>query len=371
MLSKMKKYFRQLSRIKIGSSNFRKTRHLIVVFDSDDWGVLRCVSPAQKAKIIQDGYQMDNEAFCSHDCLETEEDITLLAGLLSSFKDHQGNHPIFTLNFSMNNPDYPSIIHSNFTKFYSIPFVNYYGDNKTGIFALFRQFEHSTLEYEFHGAQHIDVPRFLNDGAKSIGFCRIAAGHNLTCIGNSYSDKNHFGYMDELNTGKNEDNERFILENLTEAKNQFEAIFSKKANFLTPSCGVLPKEILRHLSNAGFKYVKISEHFYDVDRAFGCHRKLIIKKKRYGVNFVVRNCDFEPTISSGAYENAVYNIDLCAKLKKPCIICTHRLNYVSSMGKEYRERGLSELKRLLSYIVTKYPDAEFMSTEECVNRYLF
>ena len=49
---------------------------------------------------------------------------------------------------------------------------------------------------------------------------------------------------------------------------------------------------------------------------------------------------------------------------KPAIISTHRLNYVGYINPSNRDKNLKLLDHLLSSILKKWPDVEFMTSVE-------
>jgi len=48
---------------------------------------------------------------------------------------------------------------------------------------------------------------------------------------------------------------------------------------------------------------------------------------------------------------------------KPANISSHRVNFAGHINPENRKEGLAQLKNLLDKIVKKWPDVEFMSSE--------
>ena len=58
------------------------------------------------------------------------------------------------------------------------------------------------------------------------------------------------------------------------------------------------------------------------------------------------------------------DIEIAFRWKKPAVISTHRVNYVGSIDPKNRQKGLGELKRLISLILKKWPDVEFMSSSQ-------
>ena len=49
---------------------------------------------------------------------------------------------------------------------------------------------------------------------------------------------------------------------------------------------------------------------------------------------------------------------------KPVILSTHRLNYIGNLDEKNRTNSLHLLKALLDRITRKYPDIEFMTSDE-------
>ena len=57
-------------------------------------------------------------------------------------------------------------------------------------------------------------------------------------------------------------------------------------------------------------------------------------------------------------------IDSSFSWNKPAIISTHRVSFVGALYPENRDNGLRQLSHLLKEIVKKWPDVEFMTTEQ-------
>ena len=50
--------------------------------------------------------------------------------------------------------------------------------------------------------------------------------------------------------------------------------------------------------------------------------------------------------------------------RKPATISSHRVNYIGFLHSENRERSLKKLEELLSRMLKKWPDIEFMTSSE-------
>ena len=84
--------------------------------------------------------------------------------------------------------------------------------------------------------------------------------------------------------------------------------------------------------------------------------------------YLTRNVNFEPFESQKTFSLAEISKDIEAVFKYniPVIIGSHRANYIGRINTKNRDRNLIYLKQLLDYIVSKYEDVEFMSSDELV-----
>lgn len=82
--------------------------------------------------------------------------------------------------------------------------------------------------------------------------------------------------------------------------------------------------------------------------------------------YLTRNVYFEPTLfnSSDCVASTLRQLDIAFKLRKPAIICSHRINYIGYIDQGNRDRNLILLRRLLRSIMQRWPEVEFMTTVE-------
>ena len=90
------------------------------------------------------------------------------------------------------------------------------------------------------------------------------------------------------------------------------------------------------------------------------------KKLNQGQILQVRNVVFEPTDNPRIdnVQKALNQIEAAFFWNKPAIISTHRVNFCGHIERENRDNGLEQLNFLLKSIVRKWPDVEFMDTDE-------
>lgn len=88
------------------------------------------------------------------------------------------------------------------------------------------------------------------------------------------------------------------------------------------------------------------------------------KKSPYGLIYLMRNCFFEPSQNSGNAAECLNRIKIAFRWHKPATISMHRLNVIGSIDESNRTRNLADLKWLLKEIIRRYPDVEFMTSDE-------
>jgi hypothetical protein len=49
---------------------------------------------------------------------------------------------------------------------------------------------------------------------------------------------------------------------------------------------------------------------------------------------------------------------------KPCVISSHRVNYIGCIDEKNADEGLRKLDELLKEIIKRWPDVEFMTSTE-------
>jgi hypothetical protein len=365
-----KKIYHRFLRQKINAGSFSVKGH-IVVFESDDWGCQRIHS--KKEKDYLDSYPgfKPHDSFEDGDCLETRDDFDALAKVLKSFSDRQGRHPVFTLNYVLNNLVFAPLDVSTKEQFTYEPLEQTYLRAHVPFVWNDQAYRapDSVFAFSLHAFAHLNEARFLEDiGANKNGAKNFYV-HGAVATTDPY---NFFCYMDEMGGGKA--NVASSLLRLQKAYEQFESVFHKKSLCFTPSCGVLDPSSLSSLAAMGFSAVKITDSFYRSFDGTTFHKHPIKSRQKLVVSsssrFLVRNCNFEPVFfDEKALDQCLQDIAFAFKCRKPAIISTHRMNYVSGFDPEAYQRRLALLSELLSQIMARYPDIQFMSTDDLVLRY--
>ena len=97
------------------------------------------------------------------------------------------------------------------------------------------------------------------------------------------------------------------------------------------------------------------------------------QSNKYGQRFLVRNAFFEPTHFNGMNHitDLLNRMDIAFFWNKPAIIDTHRLNYVGTYDLNNKVNNICNLESLLKEIIRKWPEVEFLSSNELTNEIKF
>ena len=93
------------------------------------------------------------------------------------------------------------------------------------------------------------------------------------------------------------------------------------------------------------------------------------EKNRWGQRYNVRNCFFEPTSNPNQdwINSCLCQIQTAFRWKKPAIIGSHRVNYIGNIDVSNRDVNILQLKELLTTIVKKWADVEFVSSDKLLD----
>lgn len=358
-----------LARAKMFTHAF-KTDMKIIVIESDDWGGIRTSSKAAYDELISKGYQLSRSAY-SLDCLESNEDLKALFDCLEKFEFNSGQNPIITGNVILGNPDFNAIRESNFGEYTyeSVDRTLAHYPESSAILSLWKEGKNKNVFVpQLHGREHIKYWDWINDLKKESHEAKFTFELGMCGVPLSVS-KEHQSYFKPLytcNSELNRNNVRLesIIQQGAELFEQFLGYQSRSTvapNVTwTETCEELWKQQNIQIIQGGFL------------QELHCEGKVKYKIRHTGEKnerdqvYLVRNCTFEPVKSQDPeyWKSTFSSIERAFKAKTPAIISSHRVNYVGSIKESNRDRGLDQLKQLLSAIQRKYPDVIFMSSEE-------
>jgi hypothetical protein len=92
------------------------------------------------------------------------------------------------------------------------------------------------------------------------------------------------------------------------------------------------------------------------------------KSNNLGQIYLTRNASFEPSSDDSDWvDSCMAEIENAFLWRKPAVISTHRVNYVSNIDADNAASGLVNLDKLLLRIIKSYPDIEFVTSAELGN----
>jgi hypothetical protein len=361
-----------VSRNLVNIPGFRTNRK-IVVFESDDWGSIRMPS-IDVFNLLKN----KNGSLVSHydslDSLEKKEDVSDLFNLLSEFKDYKGQSAKFTFNSVMTNPDFAKIRETEFDQYFSENFSdsyeNHYGQNT---FSLWKQgIEEGLMKPQYHALQHLNRQMWMNDLKKGNSATRLAFDYGFFGLKTKTSSilQNHY-----LATyyAQNQIDLDSIINDLKQGLIMFKKKFGFKSDTFIASNYTWSKEIEKILFKEGVR--GLQSQFGQIQPSIFSNNKprtvyhYTGQINEFGQVYSVRNVNFEPYQNQNLdwVDKALNEISNAFFWGKPAIICTHRINYVSILNLKNKEDSLKKLHLLISKIIEKYPDVEFLDSSESYN----
>ncbi|MCF8448165.1 MAG: hypothetical protein K9H61_14335 [Bacteroidia bacterium] len=348
------------------------TARKIIVIESDDWGSIRMPSKDVFRLLLQNKIPVDRCPYNTNDSLASIEDLNVLFDILLAFKDKNGNHPIITANTVVANPDFEKILKSGFKQYYYEPFTEtldkypWLGNP----FKLWKEGISKKLFYpQFHGREHLNVNLWLKLLQENHYTFKKAFEFGLWGLGNqivSTEAKINIQAAFDYQSFQEIENQKLIL---IDGLKLFKDIFGySSASFIANNftwdsslnktlkqCGV---EIIQ-----GMKYQKLP-----IGNSVKRHylRHITGEINDFGQVYLIRNCQFEPTQFPHIdnVKSCIRDISNAFLWNKPAIINTHRLNFIGTINEKNRISNAEKFRELLTIIMKKWPNVEFMSSAE-------
>lgn len=343
-----------------------RTKRKIVVFESDDWGSIRMSSRDAYEKLLAKGIPVDAVRYNRFDSLESNADLENLFDVISSFKDKNNNHPVFTGVCVVANPDFEKIRESNFAQYYYEPFsetLKKYPDHDR-VLSLWKEGKDKRLFVpQFHGREHLNVQSWLRDlkGGNPhtmLAFEKRVTGITSSLIQEGYQAAFDLEHPDDVNLHENV---------LREGLDLFNDLLGYHPEFFVPPNGPFNHKLMPLLAEKGINYIMLDKWQKEPlgNGKFKNRFHFLGKKNKFGITYLSRNGGFEPSASKIDWvDKCLADIDLAFKIGKPATISSHRVNYIGFLEPSNRDRSLRLLKELFTMIIRKWPDVEFMTSVE-------
>lgn len=347
------------------------TDRKIVVIESDDWGSIRMPSRDVYERSLKTGYRVDLNPFEKYDSLESEDDLELLFETLTKFKDINGNHPQITANSLVANPDFEEIASSQYQEYHyetiDKTFASYpkhansinlwYEGEKEGVFFL-----------QYHGREHFNGPMFMEalrgNREEAYWAAKNKMGGSIAkdYLKNRYVVASNFRTVKEMEEG---------MKNIKEGIQFFKKMHRKESKSYIATNYIWPYSFEKVLAEEGVRYLQGNylQEIPNYNNGFDHKFHYLGEKNHHNQIYLIRNAIFEPSITNGAndVELCLKQIEKSFKLKKPVIISSHRINYMGFIFEGNRDKNLKQLTQLIKQVQKKWPDVEFMNTEQLGN----
>jgi hypothetical protein len=352
----------------------KRTTKKILVFESDDWGSIRIPNKMTQQYLLKNKLIKLTDPFSVYDCLENAEDYQSLFKVLNNHKDNIGNHPVITANMVMANPNFQKIKDEQFKTYhfehFSETYESYYR-NKRVFETLLKGIEQKFIFPQFHAREHLNVPQWLN--RLQSGNERFLKAFELKCfaIEDTNLGNNRVNLMASYDY-QNEIELQSIGESIIQGLQMFERTFDFQSKTTIAPCYVWNEDIENIFNQGGVKCMQSS---YVQQKIFrGKHQRVWQKMGNTNVlnqRYFVRNVLFEPSLNKKVnwVEKAMESIAVAFYWGKPAIISSHRINFVAGLSVENRDSNLALLEELLKRVLKKWPEIEFVNSEELLGVY--
>lgn len=345
------------------------TNRKIVVFSVDDYGNVRLASKSARERLISKGLRLDRNRFDQFDSLDTASDLSALFEVLSSVKDSNGKHAVFSPFALPANIDFEKMEEEGYQCFYyeELPATLNRLPEYQGTWDLWNEgMSQGIFIPQFHGREHVNL-KFLNHFLKEKHPLVIASLQEKSWAGLDFSPFPSIDYVSAFSFVSNDDLPQ--LENIIiDGLKVFERVFGFRAKQFnapgTPANSFLEEILYKNGISILDTSFLTKEH-----KSNGKYKRKIRfqgQRNRFNQVYQMRNSVFEPTQrDSDAWINrTMYEIETAFSWRKPAVISSHRVNFCGHIDERNRAQGLSKLKELLNAIVNKWPDVEFMSSSD-------
>ena len=352
-----------------------RTNRKLVVIESDDWGTVRMASKEAFNYFLSHQLPVDTCPYNSNDALESNEDLEALFEALHSVKDKNGNGALITANNIVANPDFEKIQASNFEEYFFEPFTetlkHYPSHDK--VESLYREGIHLNIfRPQFHGREHINLGRWFRSLQSSNKVTRLAFSQSMFSIHaeNKPAEVNEF--LDALDVDSKEqlDSQPTVM---TEGLDLFEKIWGFRSQSFIAPCYVWSSSLEPLLAKNGVSFIQGLVNQLEPIPAPGYRYKKKYhyqgQKNKQSQRYLIRNAFFEPTtnLHFDWVGDCLRRIEAAFRWNKPAIISAHRLNFIGFIREENRTQNLKLFKALLQKIIQRWPDTEFVSTDQLGN----
>ena len=369
----LKKIKRNIAR-HIGNLPGWKTGRKILVLESDDWGSIRMPDKATYNAMLKMGYPVDIRPFERYDTLASIQDLTMLFDMLAGVKNNLGKNPVITANTVVANPDFEKISQSGFSKYYYEKFTDtlkrYYPAEDT--FGTWKEGIANNLFYpQFHAREHYNILMWMKLLRERDKDAVTAFEHKMAGIPSK--ERPELGNQLQIALGITQPTDiEAQKEILADGLAIFEDIFGYKSESFIAPVYTWSDKLEKTLADKGVKFLQGGKLQLIPNPETGLitnKKHTLGEKNEHGQIYLTRNGYFEPSTNTKKdwVSQCISEVDSAFMLRRPAIVSTHRLNFMGGLDIANRENGINGLRKVLTAVVKKHPDVEFMTTTQLGN----
>lgn len=356
----------KLAKNYINAVGWRTNRKLLLI-ESDDWGTIRMASrQAYESLLAETG--KEGCFFDKYDAIESGKDLEMLFEVLSSVKDQNGKSVVMSPISVVANPNFEEVEKNGFSQYvYETVLDTYQRFPQTpNSYDVAKEGIRSGVWFpQFHGREHINAQRWLKTLQINDELSKKAFHHHSLHSGCMPSNINFFNAFDYDSPDLKQQLEDVVKDGLS----LFQKVWGYRAMAFCAPCGVISRETVDVAAKNGIKLS--AGQFFSPDSR-GSYSKIDKKwgdKGVEGMRFYRRNCKFEPARDHNIdwVDRCLSEINIAFRWGKPANIDSHRVNFIGSIYEENRDFTLKELRRLLNEIVHRWPEVEFINSEQLYN----
>lgn len=345
----------------------KTTKRRLLSFFVDDYGAVINSNISNQNLFLSRGGKLGSNRFSKFDTLETNEDLEALFDVLTSFKDINGNYVAWTPLAVCANPDFERIRKDSYSNYYYEELDKTLSKTNNGqnVLTLMRQgISEGFYMPQYHGREHINVNILMNALQSNNKNVRLAFDHNslYTFLG----EDGIVGSNQPFRIVKDTDIP-YYSDIIIDGLECFKRVYGYNAiHFNAPGNrenGKLASIIARH----GISYLETDKikHEYLGNGKWKRELHWNGEKNKFGQHYIIRNCVFEPTYDFSDWAEYTFKqIKIAFKWNKPAIVSSHRVNFAGGISESNRERGLSELTKLIRLVQDSFPEVEFVNSKQ-------
>jgi predicted deacetylase len=347
----------------------KKTPRKIIVIESDDWGSERIPNVQVRRKLKESGIDMDTNPHAQFDSLERVDDLLAFKDMLMQIERVKNKKVKITANFITTNPNFAKIRGSNFENYFFETFDQTYfnRDQNTEVMDLILELKESGFfKPQFHGREHINALMWLYELKRGNEKFLAAFEQQTYAIDAKNGNSNRKNLMSALEF-ETSAQEEFVRKSISEGHQVFKSTFGFPSKTFIPPRYVWNSSLEKSFEENGFTHIQTALFQQEPTRQSysPVFHYTGQKSKNAKLTFMTRNVFFEPAYGGLDWvKSAMDKVDLAFSFKTPAIISTHRINFVGGLDANARDSHLKQFRALLELIITKYPEVEFLSSDE-------